>query len=311
MSRTACCFLALGISVAAFAAACGDDDGGGGGIGGNGGSGASGGSGGSAGAAGSGDAGSAGSAAGGTGGSSGGTAGAGNAGTGNAGSSAGTAGSGNAGAAGDGSDGGVPDSGVVNEPDSGVVVDAGPDPDSGVNGNCTGFTTGLTTVDPPNSQEVVIARVIFNNDDTTATVVLRVMAAGGFQFGGGQQLCWDATDAECAEVDDGIAGSPSLVNAEIPVVIGTVDSPVTAAEGEILFANDFATADPSTAFAYLNWGDHNSADPAGPAATLETLAGGFWTPGASVVLTGAQNAIFVSGDTTTDAGFGVCTADQF
>jgi hypothetical protein len=202
-------------------------------------------------------------------------------------------------------DGGVPDSGIVNEPDSGVVAD----PDSGVNGNCTGFTTGLATIDAPNSQEVVIARVIFNNDDITATVVLRVVASGGFVFGGGQQLCWGATDDECVEVDDNIANAPSLVNAELPFVVGTVASPVTAAEGEVLFASDFATANPDFAFAYLNWGDHDSADPAGVAPTLETLAGGFWTAGASVVLTGPQNAIFVSGDTTTDAGFGVCTTD--
>jgi hypothetical protein len=319
MSRTACCFLALGISVAAFAAACGDDDDGGGGTGGNGGSGASGGSGGgntagSAGSAGSaGEGGAGGDTNGGAGGT---TAGTGNAGTGNAGTG-GSAGNGNAGAAGAGTvepDGGVPDSGVVVEPDSGVIVDAGGNPepvDSGVNGDCGGFTTGIANIDAPNNQDVVIARVIFNNDDTTATVVLRVIAAGGFEFGGGQQLCWGATDDECIEVDDGLTGTPSLLNAEIPVVIGTIDSPVAADEGEVLFANDFATADPGTSFAYLNWNDHVSADPAGPAATLETLAGAFWTAGASVTLTGAENAIFVNGDTTTDADFGVCTADEF
>lgn len=319
MSRTACCFLALGISVATFAAACGDDDDGGGGTGGNGGSGASGGSGGgnTAGTAGSGAAGEAGSGGTSAGGAGGGSAGTGNAGTGNAGTGGGTAGGSNGGAAGAGTvepDGGVPDSGVDPEPDSGVVVvvDAGStEPvDSGVNGDCGGFTTGIATIEAPNNQDVVIARVIFNNDDETATVILRVVTAAGFTFGGGQQLCWGATDGECTEVDDNVGG-PAALNTQLAVVIGSGDSPVNAAEGEVLFANDFPTTDPGISFAYLNWNDHESADPAGAAPTLEALAGDFWTGGSSVTLEGTENAIFVLGDTTIDTGFGVCTADEF
>jgi len=314
MTRTACCFLALGFSVAAFAAACGDDDDGGGGTGGNGGNGGTGASGGAGGNAGS--AGAAGEAGTGNLAGAGGVAGSSTGGT--AGSTAGTAGS-SAGTAGSGTvvdpDGGV-DSGVVDEPDSGVVdpiVDAGGNQgpvDSGVNGDCTGFVTGIANIDGPTNQEVVIARVIFNDDDTTATVVLRVTATGGFTLGGGQQLCWDGTDEACTEVDDNVAG-PAPVNTELAVVIGTVDDPVSVDEGEVLFTNDFPSTDPGTSFAYLNWEDHPSADPQGAAPTLETMAGAFWTPGDSVQLAGAQNAIFVNGDSTTVDGYGVCTADEF
>jgi hypothetical protein len=277
MSRTACCFVALGISFAAFAAACGDDDGGGG-IGGNGGGGGSGGGGGTAGSG-----------------------------------SAGTAGAAGSGSVEEGDAG--PDSGTGNEPDSGVEVDAGggTTPDAAVvNGDCTGFTTGIANIDTPNNQDVVIARVIFAGDDTTAHVVLRVVGALGFNFGGGQQLCWGATNAECAEVDDGVPGVDQPVGFELTVDIGTDDDPVTPDEGEILFVNDFPANDPQTPYAYLNWGDHDSADPdgGGTIGSLETIAdgAGFWTAGASVTLTGAQNAIFVNGDTTVDTGFGVCTA---
>jgi len=246
----------------------------------------------------------------------GGTAGNGNGGNGGS----GVAGSSNGGAAGSGTAGtGSAGTGTVvdagsdsgAEADSGVVDAGTTEPaDSGVNGDCTGFTTGIANIEAATSQDVVIARVIFNSDDTTATVVLRVVTADGFTFGGDQKLCWGATDDECAAVDDGIEGAPSPLNAELPVVIGTVDSPVTADEGEVLFLSDFATLNPDFAFAYLNWGDHDSADPAGVAPTLETQAGGFWTSGDSVTLTGAQNAIFVNGDTTVGTGFGVCTADQ-
>jgi hypothetical protein len=311
MSRTACCFLALGISVAAFAAACGDDDGGGGGTGGNGGNGGSGASGGSGGSAGSG-AGTAGAAGEAGGGAGGGTAGTGNAGAGGtaagaAGSSAGTAGTGSVEEPDGGIDGG--------EPDSGVVVDAGGNQgpaDSGVNGNCVGFTTPPTPIDPQSNQDVVIARVIFNNDNETATVVLRVTAVAGIDgFGDTQQLCWGPSDEECAAVDDNITGARPL-GSEVSVVAGTVDFPVDNDEGEFLFISDLPSSGNGVPFAYVNWGDHASEDPAGAADSLENIAiaGGFWTTTESVTL-GANNALFGQGDTSVAAGFGVCTADQF
>lgn len=318
MSRTASCFFALGMCVA-IAAACGDDDGGdgGGGSGGqgaSGGSGGSGGNGGSSGSAGSGNqAGSAGMPNGGNGGT--------------AGTTGGTAGTGNGGNAGSGAGTGP----IVEPPDAGPdgsVVDSGTDvpdsgggssgpADSGVNGDCAGFTTGLTTLDPQNSQDVVIARVIFNDDGETATAVLRVINA--FSFGGDQVLCWGATNSECAPVDDGIIGTPSPVGAEIFVEVGSSADPIEVADGELFFAaanpETDTPQDPLTVFAYVNWGDHTSADvdAGGPIPTLEGMAdaAGFWTIGESVDLDGDDNAFFGLGDTSLGSGFDGCTADQF
>jgi hypothetical protein len=323
MSRTACCFLALGISVAAFAAACGDDDDGGGGIGGNGGSGASGGSGGSAGSAGSGDAGSAGSAGGGAGGSSGGSAGTGNAGSGNAGTSAGQAGSGSAGAAGDGSDGGVPDSGIVDEPDSGVVVDAGPDPDSGLNGDCPDFATATAQTVAQTSQPVAIVRVTFNAGGT-ATVVLRGTDGfdpGGFTTGDIQAICTGPDDGDCSDPDD-LGTLPALLalNAEVTLTVPGM----VATEGELVLATGLPSDIGSSTFAYVAWGtDFVSEAPVGGVGLLSwedrALLDGFWTLDDRIDVGATQNTFICggatgnadNGDTSLAAGFGICTADQF
>jgi len=310
MSRTACCFLALGISVAALAAACGDDDDGGGGIGGNGGNGASGGSGGSAGSAGSGNAGSAGSAGSGAGGTSGGTAGTGSGGT--AGSSAGAAGSsaGAAGSAGAPSDGGVPDSGVVEEPDSGVAPpDAAPPTpgDGGVNGDCN-FGAGAGSLVEQDTQQYVISKVIF--EGTTAHVTLRTVTAAA--FADPQQLCSGPTDAECVPVNDEINGDRPA-GTELVVDITDVD----AATGELAFLSDLPSNDPF-AFAYVNWGEFDSVDPPGAPLSLEAIgvAGSgvltpFWTDGDSITLGNGDNAFFADGDVTVEGGFSACTATTF
>jgi hypothetical protein len=306
MSRTATCFFALGICVA-LAAACGDDDddgfGGSAGTGGNGGSAGSGGSGGNGGSAGN-------TAAGGNGGSAGDTAVGGTAGTGTAGTGNGTAGVGQAGSGtvetDAGPDGSVESDASVDPPDSGPTTPV----DSGVNGNCVGFTTGVGTIAPQNGQDVVIARVIFNDDDETATAVLRVVVARN--IGGTQVLCWGASNSECASVDDGINGAEAPVGTEISVVVGTEEDPIDDDSGELLFAEEVPEADPQVVYAYVNWGDHDSADvdDTGPLPTLEGFGVDRWTTGQSIDLDG-NNAFFGSGDTSEAAGFGVCTADQF
>jgi hypothetical protein len=314
MSRTATCFFALGICVA-MAAACGDDDGGGDGGGGSGGTGGQGGSAGSGGSAGNGNGGGGDAGSGPVGGAAGQTNVAGSsgvAGSGTAGS--GTAGSGQAGAGtvppivDAGPDGSVESDASVPPPDSGPSEPA----DSGVNGDCAGFTTGIPNINPQNSQDVVIARVIFNNDGETATAVLRVINA--FTFGGDQVLCWGSSNSECALVDDGIEGNPSPVGAEIFVTVGNAIDPIDATEGELLFAADTPQTDPAV-FGYVNWGDHVSADvdDAGPLPTLEGFADAqnFWTIGESVDLDGNDNAFFGLGDTDVGTGFAGCTADQF
>ncbi|MEO8183668.1 MAG: hypothetical protein ABI895_32965 [Deltaproteobacteria bacterium] len=311
MTRTACCFLALGFSVAAFAAACGDDDDGGGGTGGNGGNGGTGGAGGTAGSAGSaGEAGTGNLA-----GAGGGVAGQGSGG--NAGSTAGTAGS-SAGTAGSGTvdpDGGVPDSGVVDEPDSGVVdpiVDAGGNQgpaDSGVNGNCTGFTTGLLTFSEQSGQDFVISRVVFDPDGSAHVTIRTTIAA---PFADPQQLCSGPEDDECVAIDDEINGARPA-GTELVVDIDNV----TADGGELAFMSALPSDLDAFPVAYVNWEDFESVDPddGGPLDSLETLAAtagsGFWTAGESIALGINDNAIFVSGETNEAAGFGTCTADQF
>lgn len=317
MSRTACCFVALGISFAAFAAACGDDDGGtgAGGGGGSGGSGASGGSAGSSSVAGEG--GSAGSTAGtgntaGEGGSAGtGQAGAGNAGAGNAGT-AGTAGAAGSGSVEEGDAG--PDSGTGEEPDSGIV-DAGGGGNGAdaavINGNCTGFLTGVVTASPQTGQDYVIARVIFDPDATTAHVTLRTAILTN--FGDPQQLCSGPTDADCVAVDDGVAGNrPPGTEFELDITGVSIDG------GELAFMSDVPSNAAAFPFAYVNWGGFTSVDPDGGGAgeTLENRAiasgtGGFWTADESIDLVSTENAFFVSGETNVAAGFGKCTATQF
>jgi hypothetical protein len=317
MSRTACCFVALGISFAAFAAACGDDDGGGG-TGGNGGNGASGGSGGSAGSAGAaGEGGTAGVAGSGTAGS--GTAGSGTAGSGTAGS--GTAGNGNAGAAGggtvEGGDAG-PDSGIGNEPDSGVVSDAGQPPgDSGVNGNCPDFATTTAQTVAQNSQPVAIVRVTFNGD-ATATVVLRSTDSadvGGFTLGDIAFICTGPADADCVDAaDHGSPGGQLALNAELTL---TNVPGLDAAEGELVLTSggNGLPSDPTTGtLAYVAWGaDFTSPAPAGVGllswedrAVLDT----FWNSGDRIAMTGVENTFVCGGDTASAASFAVCTADQ-
>ena len=310
MSRTACCFVALGISFAAFSAACGDDDGGGGGTGGNGGTGASGGSGGSAGSP---STAGEGGAAGGTAGS--GTAGSGTAGSGTAGSGtagSGTAGSGSAGAAGNGSvegdagpDGSVPDSGVEPDGGGGILPDA-----AVVNGDCTGFTTGLVTASPQTGQDYIIARVIFDPDGDTAHVTLRTTILTN--FGDPQQLCSGPTDAECVLVDDETVGNrPPGTELEVDITGVSPDA------GELAFMSDVPSNVAAFPFAYVNWGDFVSVDPdaGGPGDTLETRAiasgSGFWTADDSITLVNTENAFFVSGETNVAAGFGKCTATAF
>jgi hypothetical protein len=190
---------------------------------------------------------------------------------------------------------------------------SGPVPpvDSGVNGNCTGFTTGPVTIEPQNNQDVVIARVIFNNDDETATAVLRVTTA--FIFGEPMQLCWGASDEECVSADDEVAGARAI-GTEFALVIGSEDFPVTTEEGELLFISNFPSSAEGDAFAYVNWGEYVSEDldDGGPLTSQEELAvaAGLWTDGDSLDLD-TNNAFFGDGDTSVETGFGFCTADQF
>jgi hypothetical protein len=322
MSRTACCFLALGISVAAFAAACGDDDDGGGGTGGNGGTGASGGSGG--GTAGSGSAGEAGGGAGG------GTAGTGNAGTGNAGTGnagTGNAGTGNGGAAGSGvePDGGVPDSGS-GEPDSGVV-DAGGNQgpaDSGINGDCVpDFGTSTALCAAQNSQSVVIARVTFNGDGTASVVLRSTDGAdpGGFTLGDIQVLCTGPADGDCVDpADHATLPTQLALNAEITL---TNVPGLTADEGEIVLATGLPSDVAATTFAYTAWGtSFVSAAPGGVGLLSwedRAVLDGFWTLDDRIDVGATQNTYVCggntgdadNGDTSLAAGFGICTADQF
>jgi hypothetical protein len=309
MSRTACCFVALGISFAAFAAACGDDDGGGG-TGGNGGNGASGGSGGSSGGAN--VAGEGGAAGSGTAGS--GTAGSGTAGSGTAGS--GTAGSGAAGSAGAAGSGTVeegdagPDSGTGNEPDSGIV-DAGiiPPPvlDGGVNGDCN-FAAGQANIEAPTGQDYIISHVIF--EGTTAHVFLRVITANS--FADPQKLCSGPTDGECIDIpDDGVSGDRAP-GTQLQVDITGVDP----AAGELAFMSDLPSAGGSFILAYVNWGGYTSVDPGGAQASLESLAvvgtgsAAFWTTDDSIALDNNDNAFYVNGDNSAAANFLGCTATE-
>jgi hypothetical protein len=204
-------------------------------------------------------------------------------------------------------------------PDSGPPVVA----DSGVNGDCAGFTTGLTTLAAQAGQDVIIARVIFNDDDETATVVLRVVNPDVFAFGGEQVLCFGASNSECVAVDDNVVGDlPAgtelevVVGLGVPVVGAAVTSTVAVDddEGELFFAAEVPQNDPQTIYAYVNWGDFDSADvdTGGPLPTLEgfAVAANRWTLNDTIEL-GADNAFFVEGDTTEADDFGVCTADQF
>jgi hypothetical protein len=329
MSRTACCFVALGISFAAFAAACGDDDGGGGtgGNGGNGGNGASGGSAGSAGTAGEG--GTAGAAGSGTAGS--GTAGSGNAGSGNAGSGnagSGNAGSVNAGAAGDGSVGGDagPDSGTGGDvPDSGLVDAGNQGPaDSGVNGDCPNFATATAQAAPQDNQPIEIVRVTIDPGGTTATVVVRgndSVDVGGFTMGDVQLICNGPEDADCVDPSELTTLPAQLaLNAEIAIPGVPISD---ATEGELVLATGSATDPAADTFAYVAWGAaFTSALPStGGGLSWEARAStnGFWTLLDRIDLTGTQNTFVLggntgdasNGDTSKAAGFGVCTADQF
>jgi len=196
------------------------------------------------------------------------------------------------------------------EADASAPPDSGPSGpvDSGVNGDCAGFTTGV--IEPQNSQDVVIARVIFNEDGETATAVLRVITP--FAFGGDQVLCWGATNSECTSVDDNVSGD-RIAGTEVSVVVGTTDDPISVDDGELLFAAETPENAPNV-FAYVNWGDHVSADvdDGGPLGTNEELAvlAGFWTDENTIELTGTENAFFGIGDTAADTGFDACTADQ-
>ena len=311
MSRTACCFLALGISVAALAAACGDDSDGGGGTGGNGGNGGSGASGGSGGSAagnagsGAGEAGAAGEAGGGAGG---GTAGTGNGGAG--GTAAGAAGS-SAGTAGNGGvepDGGVPDSGI--EPDSGVA-DAGgnqPPQDGGINGDCD-FGAGAGSLVEQQGQDYVISKVIF--EGTTAHVTLRTTIVE--PFADPQQLCIGPDDGDCVPVDDNGFAGDRPAGFELVVDVTGVD--VNA--GEIAFMSELPSSDTSFTLAYVNWGGFTSPDPAGVQVSLEAqavLGNGtdpFWNDGDSITLDNNDNTFVANGDVTVDTGFVGCTAVRF
>jgi hypothetical protein len=205
------------------------------------------------------------------------------------------------------------------EPDSGPIVVA----DSGVNGNCVGFLSPSTPISAQAGQDAVIARVIFNDDDETATVVLRVINAGVFAFGGDQVLCFGALNSECVAVDDGVVGNLAagvelsvVVGLGVPVVGGTGTSLVAVDddEGELFFAAEVPQNDPQTTYAYVNWGDLDSADvdTVGPLPTLEGFAvtANRWTLDDSLSL-GGNNAFFGQGETDVETGFGFCTADQF
>lgn len=315
MSRTACCFVALGISFAAFAAACGDDDGGGG-TGGNGGNGASGGSGGSAGGANvAGEGGSAGSAGGGNAG----TAGSGNAGTagsGNAGS--GNAGSGNAGAAGSGplvdNDAG-PDSGT-GPADSGVDGGNQAPPDSGTGGgSCPNFATTTAGTEAQNSQPITIVRVTFNGDGT-GTVVLRStdsIDVGGFTLGDIAAMCTGPADGDCVDPTDFGATGQLALNSE--VTLNNVPG-LDAAEGELVLTSGGTglPSDPTTGtLAYVAWGTSfvSAAPSTGGGLSWEdrAVADTFWTGDDRIPLTGTEDTFVCGGDTSLAASFVVCTAN--
>jgi len=326
MSRTACCFVALGISFAAFAAACGDDDGGCG-TGGNGGSGGNGASGGSAGSSSTaGEGGAAGSGIAGTGN----TAGeGGNAGTGQAGS--GNAGAGNAGTAGAAGNGSVvepdagPDSGTGEEPDSGVVDAGNQGPvDGGVNGDCPNFATATAQAAPQDNQPVEIVRVTIDPGGTTATVVLRgndSIDVGGFNLGDIQFICNGPEDADCTDFSELVTLPAQLaLNAEIAVPGVPI---ADAAEGELVLATGLPSDVGSGTFAYIAYGaNFDSVAPAAGGVLLSwearASADGFWTLLDRIPVT-TQNTILLggntgdanNGDTSKAAGFGICTADQF
>ncbi len=314
MSRTACCFVALGISFAAFAAACGDDDGGGG-TGGNGGNGASGGSGGGANVAGEGGTAGMANTAG-----EGGTAGAGTAGTAGAGN-AGTAGAGNAGTAGTtgvvDTDAG-PDSGTGDQPDSGVG-DAGNQapPDSGtVGGTCPNFATTTAQTAAQNSQPITIVRVTFNGDGT-GTVVFRSTDSadvGGFNLGDIAEMCTGPEDADCVDPTDlGLTGTLAL---DSETTLNNVEG-LDAAGGELVLTvgGSGLPSDVNTGtLAYVAWGtSFVSEAPAAGGALLSwedrAVADGFWTGDDRIPLTGSEDTFVCGGDTALAASFTVCTAN--
>jgi hypothetical protein len=218
-----------------------------------------------------------------------------------------------------GPDGSVESDASVPPPDAAPPVD----PDSGVNGNCAGFLSPSTPISAQAGQDVAIARVIFNDDDETATVVLRVINGGVFAFGGDQVLCFGASNSECVAVDDGVPGDLAagvelsvVVGLGVPVIGAAVNSLVAVDddEGELFFAAEAPQNDPQTIYAYVNWGDHDSADvdTVGPLPSLEGFAvtANRWTLDDSLTLNG-NNAFFGQGETDVETGFGVCTADQF
>jgi hypothetical protein len=193
--------------------------------------------------------------------------------------------------------------------------------DSGVNGDCVGFADPPTADDAQAGQDVVIARVLFNDDGNTATVVLRVI--NPFALGGEHRICWGPDNSDCVFADDGVDGSGDAgaaerpAGTEVPIVVGAVGNPIDVDSGELFYASNVpeeAGGEGVIVFAYVNWGDHDSADVpgAGVGATLESLAeaAGRWTTGDSITLDENDKAFSGSGDTASEAGFAGCTADQ-
>lgn len=306
MSRTACCFLALGIGVT-LAAACSDDDVDSPGVGGSAGRGGAAGAAGSGGGAGeSGAAGNGGSpGTGGTGGSNAGTGGAG-------GSSAGTGGTGATG----GSEG-DPDGGVdASTPDGGGGTGGGAGDGVG-SGPCPNFATAAGDIEEQDGQVVVIARVVFNGDGS-ADVVLRNplpavpgdAGATNFPLIEPRALCSGANNCEFLEDicddDDG----DILSGEEVTCTIS--DTGIT--EGEVGLLSDSASVPGAFVFAYVQWDiDNNfvSVPPSvGGGENLEARAvasgSGFWGADQTIAVDADDDAIVATGDSITASDFESC-----
>jgi hypothetical protein len=321
MTRTARCFLALGLS-ATLAAACDDDAvlvglGGSSGAGGEGSGGTSAGSGGSGGTS----AGSGGSSAGRGGTSATGDGGTGGVSTGSGGTSAGSGGTsaGSGGESSEPSDAGPDAAGPedASAGSGGSVVDAAlpAAPDSGVNGSCPDFEDSALEVEA-GGQNIVIARVLFRANER-ATIVLR--AVDDFDFGASSYLCNGV--GNCTDV----SGFGTLLAGQ--ELLRSLDD-LTPDGGEIALLSsegDFANA-------YIAWGeDYESGDVTDVAdatadppivigateGTLEEFVAAAdparWTLGDRVDTStdGINTIVGIAGEgpANTEGGYAVCTGD--
>jgi len=203
------------------------------------------------------------------------------------------------------------------------VVDAGPDPDSGLNGNCPDFATSTALTAPQNNQPVAIVRVTFNGDGT-GTVVLRGTDGfdpGGFTTGDIQDMCTGPDDGDC--VDPGDFGAlPTLLALNAEVTLTNVPG-LDATEGELVLATGLPSDINATTFAYVAWGTDFVSEAPGGVGLLSwedrALLDGFWTLDDRINVGATQNTFICggntgnasNGDTSLAVGFGVCSADQF